>query len=316
LNPDATAVIEPVNNRVLPAKKDQEIPTSYGNLPTYGLTSLFYQPKMRSAYLLHPKQWSGEIGFAHSSVDSRARDATYQNASVDVEFHSMPFSLAYGFEWSEIELSGAVSQFTGDLDLVQTNGLNLIKQTEPKYQFDDVQLDIFIDLETLLFRSWGIKPKDKTIGKHTVSAGVKVPVGSESRYLSSGGMDFSFGTYNSYHVIVASKSIRWDLSAQLILAQNPEKELFNNKIQSRHFYAAQSIWATQIMAQTEGYMGVGYRSASLDGAFDAFQNDGAEYFLGLEQNIHRDGLRFKPRIQVAAMSGERYSVQTQLTFSY
>lgn len=311
------AKIDPLNSRVIPAKKDQHLPKTYGVLPSYGLSVLFYKPTMRSAYVLHPKQWNVSLGFAYSTMDMSGSNADYRLAQVDAELYQAPFSFSYGLEWSEIQVSGSFSKLSGDINLIETLGPNAIKPTAPEYRLDDIQVDWFVDLETFMWRNWEVRPNKEKQGKHLISIGMKLPVGSTSRYLSSGGYDFSLGSYNSYHVVIGDeKSIRWDASAQLIFTQSPKSEVFQDKIDSKPFFAVQSLWATEILSQTDGYIGLGYRSASLDTEFEAFETEGVEYFLGLEQKVERDGFEFHPKIQVSGMGGDRFGVQAHLSISY
>jgi hypothetical protein len=311
------AKIDPVNSRVIPAKKDQKVPITYGTLPSYGLSVLFYKPTMRSAYILNPKQWNASFGFAYSAMDMSDSNAVYREAKVDAELYQAPFSFSYGLEWSELQISGAFSKLSGEIDLIETLGPNAINPTAPEYRLDDIQIDWFIDLETFMWRKWEVKPDKKKQGKHLVSLGLKVPVGSTSRYLSSGAYDISIGSYNSYHVVIGDeKSIRWDASAQLIFTQPPRSEVFQDKMDSKSFVALQSLWATEILPQTEGYVGLGYRTASLKSDFEAFETEGAEYFIGIVQRVERDGFEFQPKLQISGLGSDRFGLQAHLSISY
>lgn len=311
------AKIDPKNSRVIPAKKDQKVPKSYGLLPSYGLSVLFYKPTLRSAYILNPKQWNASLGFAYSNMNMSGSNANFRDAKVDAELFQAPFSFSYGLEWSELQISGAFSKLSGEIDLIETLGPNAINPTEPEYRLDDIQIDWFIDMETFMWRKWQVKPNKKKQGKHLVSLGLKLPVGSKSRYLSSGGYDISIGSYNSYHVLIGDeKSVRWDASAQLVIVQPPDSDVFQNKMDSKSFVALQSLWATEVFPQTEGYLGLGYRTASLKSDFDAFETEGAEYFLGIMQRVVRDGFEFHPKLQLSGLGSERFGVQAHLSISY
>jgi len=313
---EAVPVLDFVNKRVVPSKNNQKLPRAYGDLPSYGLSGLFYAPKMRSAQILNPQQWSIQIGLNYSQIDMTSSSTSYINSEVDLDLKQIPLSFSYGFEWSELQVTAGVSELSGTMDLATNQFNNVIHYVDPAYDVDDIQVDYFIDLETLLWRSIQAEIDTKKKGDHVLSVGVKLPVGAKNKYLSSGGFDFSIGSYNSYNFDVAEKKVDWDIAAQFVFTQPVDTALFNGEFDSKHFFAIQNILSTQMNEDVNGFVGLGYRSKSLNGPFDEFQNDGFEYFIGFNREMKREKFLLNPRVKISGLEENRFALQAGLSISY
>lgn len=313
---EAVPVLDSVNKRVVPSKNNQKLPRVYGDLPSYGLSGLFYTPKMRSAQILNPQQWSFQIGLNYSQIDMTSSSASYINSEIDLDLKQIPLSFSYGFEWSELQVTAGISELSGTMDLATNRFNNVIHYVDPAYEVDDIQVDYFIDLETLLWRSVQADIDVNKKGDHVLSVGVKLPVGAKNKYLSSGGFDFSIGSYNSYSFEIGERKIDWDVAAQLILVQSVDTALFKDEFDSKHFLAIQNMFSTQIKNEVNGFVGLGYRSKSLDGPFDEFQNDGFEYFIGFNHEMRKEKFLLSPKVKLSGLEENRFALQAGLTISY